>query len=196
MAKFGIGQGVNRVEDQRFITGKGTYTDDINVSGQAFGTVVRSPVAHARIKSVDVEAAKSAPGVISVITAQEFASKAGNEIPCMVPIENRDGSQRANALRPILATEKVCHVGDHIAFVVAETASQARDAAELVEIDFEDLPAVYDTASATSSETLVHDRVAKNLALDWQHGDETAVNDAFSAAAKTVKIELVNNRVI
>lgn len=196
MAKFGIGQGATRVEDQRFITGKGTYTDDINAANQVFGTVVRSPVANAVLKSVNVDAAKAAPGVLAVITGKDFASKAGNVIPCMVPIKNRDGSDRADILRPILAIDKLCHVGDHIAFVVAETAAQAQDAAELVEVDFEELPAVHDTATATGSSALVHENVAKNLAYDWQFGDETAVETAFSGAAKTVKIELVNNRVI
>ncbi len=196
MAKFGIGQSAKRVEDRRFITGNGRYTDDIDLDGQVYGVVVRSPVAHAKIKSINVDAARSAPGVLMVVTGTEFEAKAGNLIPCMVPIKNRDGSDRADPGHPIIATDKVRHVGDQVAFVVAQTATQARDAAELVDVDYDELPAVQDTATATASSARVHEGVDRNIAYDWQHGDDAAIDAAFSSAANTVKIELINNRVI
>ena len=121
MAKFGVGQPVRRVEDQRFITGTGRYTDDIDLPGQVHGCVVRSPEAHARIKSLDIDAAKAAPGVLAVITGADIEARGGNALPCGIPMENRDGSKGMNPLRPVLCTERVRHVGDNVAFVVAET---------------------------------------------------------------------------
>ena len=129
MAKFGVGQPVRRVEDKRFITGGGRYTDDIDLEGQAYLHVVRSPEAHARIRSIDIDTAKAAPGVLAVITASEYAKTGGNALPCGIPMENRDGSKGRNRLRPVLCTDRVRHVGDNVAFVVAETPSQAKDAA-------------------------------------------------------------------
>ena len=147
MSKFGIGQPVRRVEDQRFITGEGRYTDDINLPGQAYGYVLRSPTAHARIASLDVTAAKAAPGVLLVVTAAELDAS----MPCLIPITNRDGSQRADPKHPILCKDEVNYVGDQVAFVVAETRTQAKDAAELIEVEYADLPAVADTAKALAA---------------------------------------------
>jgi carbon-monoxide dehydrogenase large subunit len=196
MAKFG--QSVKRVEDQRLITGNGRYTDDISLPGQAHGFVLRSPMAHARIRSIDTSAAAKAPGVLAVITAKELtAAGAGNNLPCLIPMKNVDGSDRADPGRPILCTDTVRHVGDHVAFIVAETLAQAKDAAELVEVDYEGLDAVTDTATATDAgQPLVHASVGSNLCFDWAQGEAAAVDAAFAKAAKTVSIEIVNNKVI
>ena len=193
MSKFGIGQPVRRVEDQRFITGEGRYTDDINLPGQAYGYVLRSPTAHARIASLDVTAAKAAPGVLLVVTAAELDAS----MPCLIPITNRDGSQRADPKHPILCKDEVNYVGDQVAFVVAETRTQAKDAAELIEVEYADLPAVADTAKALAAGApQVHPEAPGNLAFDWHHGDEAAVKAAFANATQVVELELINNRVI
>ncbi|HSA81621.1 MAG TPA: xanthine dehydrogenase family protein molybdopterin-binding subunit, partial [Geminicoccaceae bacterium] len=198
MAKFGVGQPVRRVEDQRFVTGSGRYTDDIDVAGQAYGYVLRSPEAHARINGIDVAAAKAAPGVLAVITGADLAAAgAGNRLPCMIPMENRDGSQGVHKERPILCTERVHHVGDPVAFVVAETLAQAKDAVEQIMVDYESLPAVTDTARASEAgQPLVHDDVPHNLAFDWEQGDRGAVEDALARAARVVELRIVNNRLI
>ena len=193
MSKFGIGQPVRRIEDQRFITGTGRYTDDIDAPGQAYGYVLRSPTAHAKIKRIDTAAAKAAPGVLLVITAAELDAS----LPCLIPIRNRDGSNRADPPHPVLCKDEVNHVGDRVAFVVAETRLQAKDAAELIEVEYEDLPAVADTAGALAAGAAqVHPEAPGNLAFDWHYGDEAAVQAAFARAARVVELELVNNRVI
>ena len=197
MAKFGVGQSVLRVEDQKFITGNGRYTDDINLDGQVYGVAVRSPEAHAKITKIDVTAAKSAPGVLAVILADDITAHGKNELDCIIPMENRDGSAGITPNRPVLCTDRVRHVGDHVAFVVAETAIQAKDAAELVEVDYETLAAVTGTAGAAGAgQPLVHDNVPSNLAFDWEFGDRTGTENALSSAAHVVELELVNNRLI
>jgi carbon-monoxide dehydrogenase large subunit len=197
MAKFGVGQPVRRVEDQRFITGAGRYTDDIDLDRQAYIAVVRSPEAHALIKSIDVEAAQAAPGVLAVVTGAEYAKTGGNALPCGIPMENRDGSQGKNRLRPVLCVDRVRHVGDNVAFVVAETPSQAKDAAELVAVDYESLPAVVETESAAApGQPLVHDDVPGNLSFDWEYGDRAAVDAAFARAAHITRLRVVNNRLV
>lgn len=193
MTKFGIGQPVRRVEDQRLITGQGRYSDDINLDGQAHGYVLRSPVAHGRITRIDTSAAKAAPGVLLVVTAAELDAS----IPCLIPIKNRDGSSRADPKHPILCQDEVNYVGDNIAFVVAETRAQAKDAAELIEVDYETLPAVADTAKALQSGAAqVHPEVRGNLAFDWHYGDEAKVAASLAKATRVVRLELINNRVI
>jgi aerobic carbon-monoxide dehydrogenase large subunit len=197
MAKFGVGQPVRRVEDQRFITGTGRYTDDIDLEGQVYGCVVRSPEAHARIKAIDIAAAKAADGVLAVITGAEIEATGGNFLPCGIPMENRDGSQGKNKLRPVLCTDRVRHVGDNVAFVVAETLSQAKDAAELVAVDYESLDVVADTASASEpGQPLVHDDVPNNLSFDWEYGERAAVEAAFAGAAHVTKLRVINNRLV
>lgn len=194
MAKFGIGQPVRRVEDQRLVTGRGRYTDDINLPGQAWGYVVRSPHAHARIRRIDTAAARSAPGVLAVFTAEDLGDAA---VPCFVPMKNRDGSDAPMPRHPVLVRDKARYVGDKVAFVVAETRVQARDAAELVAIDWEPLDAVVDTASAASAGAPpVHEECPNNVAFDWHFGDAEAVERAFARAARTVRLELVNNRLV
>ena len=193
MTKFGIGQPVRRVEDQRFITGQGRYTDDINAAGQAYGYVLRSPTAHARITRLDTAAAKAAPGVLLVVTGAEF----DGAIPCYIPMTNRDGSKGAEPRHPVLCQGEVNYAGQPVAFVVAETRIQAKDAAELIEVEYDDLPAVADTAKALAAGAAqVHPEAPGNLAFDWHFGHEAAVQAAFAQAAHVVELELINNRVI
>ena len=141
MTKFGIGQPVHRLEDPRFITGRGRYVDDINLPQQCYGVVLMSPHAHARIKSIDTTKAKAAPGVVAVLTGSDVeADKLGSFSPVMP--EDMGGPKGYRTLRAILTSDKVRAVGDRVAFVVAETPQQARDAADLVEVEYEPLPAV------------------------------------------------------
>jgi carbon-monoxide dehydrogenase large subunit len=196
VAKFGIGQSVRRVEDQRLVTGHGRYTDDINIDGQAYVAVVRSPYAHAKINSIDTGEAKAAPGVLGVYTADDLGDAA---IPCFVTgeLKNRDGSAMAAPAHPVLVKDRARYVGDNVAFVVAETRAQARDAAELVDVDYDLLDAVTDTRHAADpGNPQVHDDVPNNLGLDWHHGDADATEAAFARAAHVTKLELINNRVV
>ncbi len=197
MAKFGVGQPVRRVEDQRFITGQGRYTDDIDLPGQAYGYVLRSPEAHARIRSIDLEAAKAAPGVLLVITGADIEASGGNALPCAVPMANRDGSKGVNPLRPVLCTERVRHVGDHVAFVVAKTVAQAKDAAELISVEYDSLPVAADTETAAAAgQPLVHDDVPGNLSFDWEYGERAAVEAALAKAAHVTRLKVINNRLV
>ena len=196
MAKFGIGQPVKRVEDQRLVTGNGRYTDDINIDGQAYLSVLRSPHAHAMIKSINIDEAKASPGVLGVYTAADLGD-AG--IPCFVTGEltNADGSAMIDPGHPILTGDKARYAGDNIAFVVAETKAQARDAADLIEVDYDILDAATDTRKAAEAgQPQVHDNVKNNLGLDWHHGDAAATDAAFAKAAHVTTLELINNRVI
>src|SRR5437588_2146163 len=148
MSATGIGASVRRKEDQRFITGKGHYTDDVSRPGQTQAYFVRSPHAHARIKAIDAQAARARPGVLAVLTgAQLAADKIGNLI-CGWMIHSKDGSPMKMAPHPAIASAKACYVGDPVAVVVAETAAQAKDAAEKINVDYEVLPAVADPAAA------------------------------------------------
>jgi carbon-monoxide dehydrogenase large subunit len=197
MAKFGVGQPIRRVEDQRFITGSGRYTDDINLAGQAYGYVLRSPEANARITALDTAAAMAAPGVLAVITGAEIAAEGGNELPCAIPMENRDGSQATLPQRVVLCTDRVRHVGDHVAFVVAESLTQAKDAAELIEVSYETLPAIADTEAADQpGQPLVHDNVPANLAFDWEFGTRVEAEQALAGAAHVTTLKVVNNRLV
>lgn len=197
MSKFGISQPVRRIEDTRLLTGRGRYIDDMNLDAQVYGYVLRSPFAHARMQSIDVEAARDSPGVLDVITGDELERAGVNHLPCIIPIENRDGSQRADPKRPVLCTEKVCYLGDNVAFVVAETPLQARDAAELAEVDYEELPVVTDTGSADEpGRPRIHDGVDDNVLFNWDYGDTVAVERAFANAAHSTHLELINNRVV
>ena len=197
MSKFGLSQPVRRVEDARFVTGAGRYTDDLNLPGQARSYVLRSPLAHARVKSVDTEAARATPGVVAVITGADLEADGVGHIPTVVPLENRDGTPSANPKRPALCTDTVRHVGDNVAFVVAETLEQAKDAAELVQVDYEPLPVVADASTAMDAgQPALHAEAPDNLAFDWEFGDRAAVDAAFAEAAHVTTLDLVNNRVV
>ncbi|WP_341895827.1 xanthine dehydrogenase family protein molybdopterin-binding subunit [Ferrovibrio terrae] len=197
MTKFGQSQPVRRVEDQRFITGKGRYTDDISLPGQAHGVFLRSPYAHARVLKIDTTAAKAAPGVLAVYTIADLKAANIGDLPCTIPLKNRDGSMRADPPRPALADGMVRHVGDPVAFVVAETAALARDASELIEVDYDGLPAAADLATAMQpGQPQIWAEAPNNRVFDWEVGDKAKVDGIFAAAAKTVKLTLENNRIV
>src|SRR5258708_15485110 len=146
--KFGVGQPVRRFEDQTLITGQGRYTDDIKLDRMAQAYVLRAQAAHANIRKIDAAAAGKMPGVLLVLTGDDLIADGLGDIPCHAPLNNRDGSPRRDTPRPALATAKVRHVGQPVAFVVAETLAQAQDAAEAIEVDYDSLPAVTDARPA------------------------------------------------
>ena len=195
MSETGIGARVKRVEDYRFLTGQGTYTDDINRPGQTYAYILRSPHAHARLKSVDTVAAKSAAGVVAVFTGADVAEVGG--LPCGWQIHSKDGSPMAEPKHPLMVADKVRHVGDQVAVVIAETYDQAKDAAALIQVDYEELPAVTSMPEATSGNSaLVHDDVTDNVCYDWELGDKAAVDAAFANASNVTTIDVINNRMI
>eukprot|EP01036_Dinobryon_divergens_P051382 gene51382-68774_t len=198
MAKFGIGQSVRRVEDPRLLTGGGRYTDDTKLSGPAARAyVLRSPHAHADIRSIDTAAAKKAAGVLLVLTGDDVKAAGYGDLPCLVPVTNRDGTPRGETPRPMLAQGRVRHVGDPVALVVAETLEQAKDAAELIEVDYEARPHTVGTfESAQPGAPLVHDHIKGNLVFDWEMGDRARTEAAFAKADRVVKLEIVNNRLV
>ena len=193
--KFGIGQPVPRIEDPRFITGRGRYVDDIDLPRQCYGVLVMSPHAHARIKRVDKAKAQAAPGVLAVLTgADVLADKLGGLAPPMP--EDMGGPKGFRTLRSILATDKVRAVGDRVAFVVAETQSQARDAAELVEVEYEPLPAVVDVEDAVKpGAPAVWDEAPNNVSFALMMGNKDATDAAFAAAKHVVSLKLRNTRI-
>ncbi len=198
MRKFGIGQPVRRVEDVRFVTGAGAYTDDLNLPGQAYGYVLRSPWAHARIKSIDVAAAQRAPGVLGVWTSADLAAAGVSALPCALSgaLRNRDGSALDVAGRAILAGERAMHVGDGLAFIVAETLAQARSAADLIAVDAQELPAAADLRDAVlETAPCLRAEAPGNVCFDWEGGDAAAVDAAFAKAAHVTSIDLLHNRV-
>ncbi len=193
----GIGAATTRREDVRFLTGKGRYTDDINVPGQAHVYFLRSTVAHGRIESVDTAAATAGEGVIRVFTGQDFEGVGG--LPCGWQVTDRNGNPMQEPPHPVLAQGKVRHVGDPIAAVVAETLEQARDAAELIELEIEELPAVTDMREALAEDaTKVHDELTSNLCYDWGFIDDNrdAVDAAIRDAHHVTTLDLVNNRLV
>jgi len=195
--KFGVGQAVKRLEDRILVTGGGRYTDDVAIQGQAHAYILRSPHAHARIVSIDVGKAKSAKGVVAVLTGADVERDGLGLMPCMIPMNSRDGKPRFDTPRPILAKDRVRHVGDPVALVVAETLHQARDAAERIAMEYEELPHSVDTYAATQpGAPKVWDHVPNNVAFDWEKGDRAAVEAAMAGAHRVVKLRIVNNRVI
>src|SRR6056297_1710723 len=196
-ADGGIGASPKRREDIRFLTGEGNYTDDINLPGQAHAFFLRSDVAHGKIKSLDTSAAEGMPGVLKAFTAADFES--AGSIPCGWQVTDRFGEPMKEPKRPVLAEGKVRHVGDPIAVVVAETLEQARDAAEAIDVDIEELPAVVDMPKALEAGSpLVHDDLGDNLCYDWGFVEENkeAVDEAIKNAAHVTTVELINNRLI
>ncbi|MCA0994741.1 xanthine dehydrogenase family protein molybdopterin-binding subunit [Alloyangia pacifica] len=192
----GIGAAQKRREDVRFLTGAGQYTDDINTYGQAYCHFLRSDVAHGKITSIDTSAAEAMPGVVRIFTGKDFEGIGG--LPCGWQVTDKHGEPMKEPAHPVLAQEKVRHVGDPICAVIADTLDQARDAAEAIEVEIEDLPAVVDMKAALESgSALVHDDLSDNLCYDWQFGsDQEAVDKAFAEAAHVTTLELVNNRLV
>ena len=189
-----IGKSVERKEDFRFLSGSGQYTDDITLSHQSYGYFVRSPHAHAKIRGIDAAAAKSAPGVLGVFTGADLAGIGG--LPCGWLINNIDGTPMKEPKHPVLAEGKVRYVGDHVALVVAETLAQAKAAAALVNVDYEVLAPVVDTATADQTKSAVHDEAPDNVCYVWGCGDKAATDAAFAKAAHVTKLSFANNRLI
>jgi len=197
MAKFGIGQAVRRVEDQRFTTGAGAFVCDLALPRQCYGVAVLSPHGHAIIKSVDVTAAKAAPGVLCVLTGADAVTDKISGIPPFFMPDSWGGPKGFPTTRPVLLADRVRCVGDHVAFIVADTEAEARDAAELVAVDYEPLAALVDLEQAAQSEApkIWDDCPNGNVAVTIGFGDKAATDAAFAKAKHVAKVRLVNNRI-
>ena len=197
MQKFGIGQPATRIEDTRLTTGQGSYIEDLSLEGQAYAIFVRSPHAHAFIKKIDTDDARSLPGVLAIYTVEDLKADNIGNVPCGAPAMNKDGTPCVMPPRPALAEGKVRHVGDAVAVVIAETVEQARDAAEQVLIDYDLLEAVVETDGAMDpSATQIWEDAQNNRCFDWEAGNAESTEKEFSNAAKVVELNLINNRVI
>src|SRR6201987_1881176 len=197
MGVEGIGASVVRKEDRRFVTGKGRYVDDIKLQGMTHAQFIRSPHAHAKVKSIDSSAAMKMSGVVGVLTGQEIVNdKVGNLI-CGWAISSKDGTPMKMGAWPAMAPETVRFVGQAVAIVIAETKNQAKDAAEAVVVTYEELPAAADIAAAIKpGAPQLHPEAPGNVVYDWHIGDEAAVKDAFGKAANVVSLDLTNNRLV
>src|SRR5688572_3532086 len=177
--KFALGQSLQRLEDDALLRGAGRYTDDFNLARAAHACFVRSPHAHARIKGISIDTALRSPGVLAVLTGKDAAADGLGNVPCLIPVPGLKETPR-----PILALNKVSHVGDPVAMVIAETREQAKDAAEALEVDYEPLPAVTDVRKG-------------EVAFDIGLGESAAkVEAAFAGAARVTRLELINNRLV
>ena len=197
MAENGIGASVKRKEDNRFLTGKGNYTDDINRPGQTYAYLLRSPHAHATINSIDISAAKSAPGVVAVFVGQDLQADEVGGLVCGASVTGKGGEVNKTPPRNVLTMDKARFVGDPIAVVIAETLAQAKDGAERIAVDYTELPSVVSTSAADKpGAPQLHEECPDNVALDWELGDKAAVDAAFASAAKTASVDLINNRMV
>jgi carbon-monoxide dehydrogenase large subunit len=197
MTKFGLSQPVRRVEDPRLLKGEGRYTDDLTLPNMLHGVVLRSPHAAAVINSIDTAAARAVPGVVAVYTSADLNADGIGGLPCAAPVKNRDGTDRAAPPHPVLADGAVRHVGDPVAFVVAETVKAARDAAELIEIDYDLRPSVTDLAVALEpGAPQVWSDIPNNQVFDWSIGDLAKTEELFAKAAHVTRLTVVNNRIV
>jgi aerobic carbon-monoxide dehydrogenase large subunit len=193
--KFGAGQSVRRLEDDRLVTGKGQYTDDQNLPGQLYGAVVRSPHPFARITDIDLSAARELKGVHAVLTFKDVRDHKFGDVPCMAMLPNKDGTPMKPTPRPALADGFVRHIGDPVAFVVADTAAIARDAVDLVNVHYDTQDHVVSTAGAMNGPQ-IWPHIPDNLALDFELGDRAKTEAAFAAAAHTISLSLDNQRLV
>ena len=192
-----IGLSVKRKEDLRFLTGGGTFTDDVSVAGQTHAYFLRSPHAHAKIRSVDLTKATAAPGVVAIFTGADLAAAKVGGLPCGWLITDVNGQPMKEPPHPPLAQGKVRHVGDQVAVVIAQTLNQAKDAAELIEVDYEVLPAVVSAADARKpGVAVVHDSAPDNTCYIWSIGTQAAVDTAFASAKHVTTLAFANNRLI
>jgi carbon-monoxide dehydrogenase large subunit len=197
MSQTGIGVSIPRVEDQRFITGRGTYTDDIVRPGQAHAYIFRSSVAHGIVRRLDVAAARAAKGVVDVFTGADLRADGIGDLPCGWMTKNIDGTPMFSPSHPVIAVDRVRHVGEPLAVIVAESLHAARDAAELIEADIEDLPAVGTLERAREPDApQIWEGAPANQGFHWHIGDAAAVEAAFARAAHVAKLDLVNNRLV
>ncbi|HEU0157492.1 MAG TPA: molybdopterin cofactor-binding domain-containing protein, partial [Stellaceae bacterium] len=195
--RFAVGQPVPRSEDPVLLKGEGHYADDVSLPGQAYAVMVRSHVAHGVIRRIETAAARAMPGVLAVLTAAELKAGGIGPLPPRQVMNNRDGTPMLAPTRHALPVDKVRHVGEAVAAVVAETVAQAKDAAELVEIDIDPLPAVTEPAAADAADApALYDEVPANIGLDFHFGDSDEVTAAFAAAAHVTKLRLRNNRIV
>ena len=197
MVENGIGVSVLRKEDNRFLIGKGNYTDDINVAGQTHAYFLRSPHGHATIDSIDISAAAASAGVVAVFTGDDLAADGIGPLICGVTVTSDDGEPHRAPAHPALAQGKVNYVGDHVAIVIAETLAQAKDGAEKIAVDYGVLPAVTETArAADDDQAQIHEVAPNNMCFNWPFGDKEGVEAAFASAHKVSKLELINNRMV
>ena len=197
MTKFGMAQPVRRVEDPRLLIGNGRYTDDITLANEAMGIVLRSPHAAARILSIDTTAAAGLPGVLAIYTGADLKADGIGGLPCAIPLKNRDGSPRAEVPHPVLADGEVRHVGDPVAFIVAETHQAARDAAEAVMVDYDILPSITDLGATLDADApAVWPQARGNVCFDWETGEKERTEALFAQAAHVTRLTVVNNRVV
>ncbi len=193
----GIGASVRRKEDHRFLSGNGNYTDDINRPGQLYAVIRRADRPHARLLGIDTTAAAAAPGVVAVYTGADMQADGIGGVPCGWQLHNKDGSPMAEPPHPVLATGKVRHVGDPVAVVVAASKQEAKNAAELLVVDYDDMPGIASVRDAIApGAPLVHDEVPGNVCFDWHIGDKAIVDQAFAHAAHVVELDLTNNRLV
>ncbi|WP_158742478.1 xanthine dehydrogenase family protein molybdopterin-binding subunit [Acidisphaera sp. L21] len=195
--KFGLAQPVRRVEDPRLLKGDGRYTDDITLPGMLWSAVLRSPHAAATLGAIDTAAALAVPGVLAVYTGADLSADGIGGLPCAIPLKNRDGTPRVDPPHPVLAEGAVRHVGDPVAFIVAETQKAARDGAEAVMVEYDVLPSATDLATATDAgQPAVWPEAKDNVCFDWETGDKAKVDSLFQSAAHITKLTVVNNRVV
>src|SRR5215470_1110086 len=196
MLKFGVGQPVRRFEDVRLLTGKGRYQDDANLPGQLYTVFLRSPHAHAVIRSIDTEAAAAAPGVKVVYTGADYAADGLAMPKAAMPRKKRDGSPMFAPQRPALVIDRARYVGDPVAMIIAETLAEAKDAVELVEVDYEPLPSATSAADAARPDSpRVWDENPDNVSHTYERGDEAKTDAAFARAYHIVKRRYVVSRV-
>ena len=194
--EVGIGKRVKRREDWALLTGRGRFIDDIDLPGEAHAWFVRSPHAHATLRAVDISEAMAMPGVVAVLTGADLASDHLGAMHNAMPLKNRDGSAIHNPLRIAMPADRVRHVGEIVAMVMAESAALARDAADLIAVDYDMHPAIVDARAALDPDApRVWDGIARNLALDWEWGDRAAVDAAFRQAHRVARVETIINRV-
>lgn len=197
MGQFGVGQPVRRKEDVRLLKGNGKYLDDLKLENELYAVIVRSPHAHAKINSIDTSIAENKLGVVAVYTAKHLKEDNIGGIPCLAKVKSKDGQDMANPIRPLLAEKFARYVGDYVAIVFGESHKIAKDAAELVDVDYEVLPSTIDTANANNEDSpLVWSEYPRNRVFDWENGDEKKTNDAFAQAKNVCEIEMINNRIV
>src|SRR4051812_48118703 len=197
MGQYGIGQPVRRKEDVRLLTGKGRYTDDLHFERELYAYFLRSPHAHAEIGGIDTNAAKAAPGVAGVFTGADLAADRLGTLVCDAEFEDRAGNKMYKPLRRVIATDRTRFVGEIVAFVLADSLEHAKDAADLVEVDYEELPSISATAHALDKTApVLWPERGSNLAVHWEYGEAAEIEAALTGAAHRVAIDIVNNRVI
>ncbi len=196
MGEFAIGQGVSRFEDPRLVRGAGHYTDDVQLPGMAHGVVLRAAHAHAKINAIDTRAAKAAPGVLTIITAADWKAAGFGDLPSHAGLKRPGGGPMYKPRYTVLAEDRVRWVGDCVAFVVADTLAQAQDAAELIQVDYEELPAVVSTAEAAApGSARVYEDCPDNISFMEPIGDKAACEAGFAKAARVVKHRFIVNRI-